>query len=194
MKKINPDTTQRKRTINRIKRLLILLTLAFIITLGITYAILRAVNRWFDRYELVFNKPVSVTIKRPIEIKERQVEVKEIVRVINEIPHPADLKTDTEKYIYEVFGIEDYKVAIAVFRAESGLREDAINVNTNGSVDVGVAQINSVHFKKEGCSLKEVATMKGNIDCAYKIYKASGWSPWVVFQKGTFLSNLKGGE
>jgi len=132
-----------------------------------------------------------VTFKTPIEVKEREVEVREIVKVIGEIPNPVDLKTDTEKYIYEVFGIEDYKVAIAIARAESGLREDAININTNSTIDLGIFQINSIHFKKEFCTLKDVVTMKGNVDCAYEIYKASGWSPWVAFSSGAFTSKLK---
>lgn len=161
-----------------------------IVGAGITYAILRGINTWFDKNELVFNKPVTITLKRPIEIKEREIEVKEIVKVIGEIPNPKDLETDVEKYIYEVFGIENYKIAIAIAKSESGLREDAIGVNTNGSVDIGIFQINSVHYKKDECQLQKIVTAKGNVDCAYSIYKASGWNPWVVFQTGAFTAKL----
>ncbi len=35
----------------------------------------------------------------------------------------------------------------AILRVESNLRPDVVRRNTNGSVDVGIAQINSVHFK-----------------------------------------------
>lgn len=174
------------------KEKIIAISGSIVILAGILYAGLMGVNRWFDTHEFQFNKPVTVTLQRPIEIKEREIEVKQIVQVINEIPHPEDLETDTEKYIYEVFGIEDYKIALAIARAESGLREDAINAyNTNGTVDVGIFQINSVHFSKEACSLKEVATMKGNVDCAYELYKASGWTPWVVFNNGAFTDKLE---
>lgn len=34
----------------------------------------------------------------------------------------------------------------AILRVESGLRADPVRRNTNGSIDVGIAQINSVHF------------------------------------------------
>ena len=162
----------------------------FILAVGLGYQGVKKINAWFDTHELVFNQVVNLELKRPIEIREREVEIKQIIQVINEIPHPEDLKTDTEKYIYEVFGIENYKIAIALARAESGLREEAIGFNV-GSVDIGVFQINSVHFKKEGCSLKEVSTMKGNIDCAYKIYQASGWNPWVAFKNGNFTNFVK---
>jgi len=162
-----------------------------ILALGLLIAIFKAISGWFDKHEVKFNQVVQIEVQSPVSIIERQVEVNQIVQVINQIPNPVDLQTDTEKYIYEKFGIENYKLAIAIFRSESGLREDAININTNGTIDVGVAQINSVHFKKPGCSLKEVATYKGNIDCAYSIYQASGWTPWTVFKTGAFIDKLK---
>jgi hypothetical protein len=158
---------------------------------GLGFSIFRHLSVWYDTHEIEFNEVVKVEFNTPITIKEREVEVKEIVKVINAIPNPVDLKTDTEKYIYEKFGLQDYKVAIAVARAESGLREDAININSNNTIDVGIFQINQVHFKKEGCSLKELATYKGNIDCAYKIFQASGWNPWVAFTNGSFINKLK---
>lgn len=182
--KINPKATF------GLKTKLFALFGSVILLLGFTYSIFRGVSAWFDTHTMQFNKVVNLELKRPVEVKERQVEIREIVRVINEIPHPDNLETDTEKYIYEVFGIENYKIAIAIARAESGLRDDAIGINP-GSVDIGVFQINSTHFKQEGCSLAEVATIQGNIDCAYQIYQASGWNPWVVFQSGAFTNNLK---
>lgn len=165
--------------------------LMLIMIAGLTTAILRGITAWFDRNTLEFNKVVEVKFNKPIEVKERQIEVSQVVKVMETIPHPDDLETDVEKYIYEVFGIEDYKIALAIARSESGLREDALNTyNSNGTIDVGIFQINSVHFTKDGCSLKEVATMKGNVDCAYQIYQASGWTPWVVFNNGAFKDKL----
>ncbi len=164
---------------------------SIILVVGLLDVILRAVSSWFDTHTIKFNKVVQIQLQSPIEIKSREAQVKEIVKVINAIPNPVDLKTDTEKYIYEKFGLQDYKVAIAIARSESGLREDAINVNTNGSVDVGVFQVNSSNFKRPGCSLKEIANYKGNIDCAYSMFKASGWSPWVTFKTGAFIGELK---
>jgi hypothetical protein len=155
------------------------------------YQVTKGVNEWFDKHELVFNQVLRVEVKAPIQIKDRQVQINQVVNVINQVPEPKDLNTDIEKYIYQVFGIENYKLAIAIFKAESGLREDAININTNNTIDIGVAQINSIHFKKEGCSLKEVSNYKGNIDCAYKLFQASGFGPWVAFNNSSFISKLK---
>lgn len=186
MKKLNKPKI--KRRYYAIFAGIIFILFAF---MAIGYYALMAADNWFNVNELVFNKPVTIVFKSPLEVKRREIGISEVIRVMETIPHPDDLETDTEKYIYEVFGIEDYKIALAIAKSESGLREDAINAyNTNGTVGVGIFQINSIHFTKEGCSLKEVATMKGNVDCAKQIYDASGWGPWVVFQTGAFKNKL----
>jgi hypothetical protein len=163
---------------------------AFIIGLGLIVAILRGVSAWFDVNRLVFKKPVEVTFNKPVSVEERKVEVAQVVQVMQTIPHPDDLETDIELAIYEKWGIADYKVAIAIAKSESGLKNEAFNVNTNGSIDVSIFQINSVHFKKEGCSLEEVTTVQGNIDCAYSLWLEQSWNPWVVFQTGAFKNKL----
>lgn len=170
-------------------RLIIIGLIIFFTTLLIgTYETTKAVNSFFNERYLKFNKVISVTLKYPFEIKAREkakVVEKKII-----LDYPDEIDTPIEQYICEKFGAYDCKTALAVFKAESGLREDAVNINTNGTIDVGIAQINSVHFKKPGCSLKEIADMYKNVDCAYTIWKASGWSPWVAFNKGSYLSHL----
>ena len=96
-----------------------------------------------------------------------------------------------EKYICDKWGIADCKIALAVAKAESGMREQAFNINTNNTVDIGIFQINSIHFNKEGCSLKEITDAYKNVDCAYQIYKASGWNAWSAFNNSSFKNNLK---
>jgi hypothetical protein len=54
------------------------------------------------------------------------------------------------------------------------LNPSARGMNTNGTSDVGIFQINSVHGIPE-YYLKDWRT---NIDIAYQIYKASGWNAW----------------
>lgn len=173
------------------KTKLIAIICAIVLACGLIFAALKAISSWFNAHEIRFNKVLEVQVNKPIEIVNRQVEVTQIVQVMNDIPNPVDLQTDTEKYIYEVFGIDNYKVAIAVARAESGLREDAININSNNTIDVGTFQINSIHFKKAGCSLKEVSTMQGNVLCAKSIFDASGWNPWVAAKTGAMIQFLK---
>jgi len=85
----------------------------------------------------------------------------------------------------------DCKIALGVAQAESGFREDAININDNGTIDVGIFQINSVHFKQEGCTLQDVVYQNKNVECAYKIFKASGWSAWTAWKSGSYLAEVK---
>src|SRR3990167_4248410 len=82
------------------------------------------INDWFETHRFQFNQPIIVTLQKPVEIKERKVEAQEIVRIIETIPAPEDLETEPEKLIYKYFGIEHYRMAIAVSRCE-GLNHPA---------------------------------------------------------------------
>jgi hypothetical protein len=78
----------------------------------------------------------------------------------------------------------DLVIAIAVAKAESGWRSSARNGNTNGSLDCGLWQINSVHrqlLKKNNCY-----DPKANARMARAVWKQShgSWSPWVTYQRG----------
>lgn len=63
---------------------------------------------------------------------------------------------------------------IRIARCESGLREEAVNKNRNGTIDGGVFQINSVHKQK----LSNVFDFRFNIDYAYKLFLSQGFGPW----------------
>ena len=89
-------------------------------------------------------------------------------------------KYDVIRDIIITFG-DDYRTALAVAKAESGLRCEAYHFNDNGTVDSSVFQLNSVH-KKRG----NLADCKENIKIAKQIVDEQGWSPWVVYWKGTY--------
>ncbi len=166
------------------KKILILLP----ITLIVFVFIIIKVNSWFDSHYFNFNQPVKVAFLPPVEVKVRKLQVIEY-KVILE--YPEEIDTPIEKYICDKFGVYDCKTALAVSKAENGTRQpDRFNINTNGTIDVGIFQINSIHFKKEGCSLAEIVDAEKNVDCAYKIFKDSGWSAWVGFKNGNYLNNL----
>lgn len=196
IKQIKPD---KKLRIDR-KAKVIIFIIALILIIALANKGLQEVNVWFATHYLQFNKVVNIELKKPIEIRERKVETQEIVRIIETIPNPEDLETDIEHYVYEVFGIENYRLALAIFSAESGLKEDAWHINTNASIDYGIAQINSVNWKVEGCSLKEIVDAKKNIDCAYVLWdRADGevgngrgkFTPWSAFKNGAFINKLE---
>lgn len=148
---------------------------------------LRFLDSFFDRYSLSFFSPIEIKLQQPIVVVERKTKIEYIREFAESLPIP---KTPLEKYICEKFG-KECQIALAVALAESGMREEAINVNTNSTIDIGIFQINSVHWKKNGCSPKELFDSYKNVDCAYKIYSASGWSAWSAVNNGSFAKFVK---
>ncbi len=97
----------------------------------------------------------------------------------------------------------DCKTAMAVFKAESGLRANAMNWNCRygdistsckfedrslaWSVDCGITQLN---FPGQECP-KEAFDAEWNIQKAYEWkYKTRGFQPWVAFTSGSYLQQL----
>lgn len=146
------------------------------------------INNFFQTHYFKFSSPVKIGFFKPVELKIREPQ---IIKEIQILDYPDDIDTPIEQYICDKFGPYDCKVALAIAKAESGIREDAVNINTNNTIDVGIFQINSVHFKKPGCALKDIVDAKKNVDCAYTIWKSSGWNPWVAHNTGSYLTHLK---
>ena len=92
-------------------------------------------------------------------------------------PTPTPKRSEVIAYIAKTFEPEGAQVmvkAVECFYSESGLRYNAVNVNTNGTHDGGVAQLNDVHKM----SLEDRMDYKKNIDKAYELYKRQGFNPW----------------
>ena len=66
--------------------------------------------------------------------------------------------------------------AVKIFECESGLRADAVNnSNKNGTADVGIPQINTVH----GIRAKWLKNPSISIRVAKQLYdEQGGWSAW----------------
>jgi hypothetical protein len=176
-----------------------------IVLLGLFLAILMGVNAWYEHSEFVFKKPIEVTLNKPISVKKKEVKMAQIVKITETIPAPEDLETEPEKLIYDYFGLEHYRMAIAVSKCE-GLNHpaDGFNVNRHidrpDTIDVGYMRINSANFKLEGCSLLEVATPEGNIACGYKMWdrgdgeegnEKGNFNAWVGYWNGCALTKYK---
>lgn len=69
----------------------------------------------------------------------------------------------------------DIITMIKIGRCESGLRENAMGVNTNKTVDRGVFQINSIH---KNISNQDAFDFEKNIKYAWNMFKAQGTTPW----------------
>lgn len=155
-----------------------------------------AVSQWFDTHRIVFNQPVKMKIVSPIEIKERKAQI--IEKKIGQAK-PEEVNTPIKEYACKKWGEFNCLTMIAVFQSESGWDNTKWHYNENKSLDYGLGQINSINWKLEGCSLKEIVDEYKNINCAYKIWdRADGkegnnkgsFDPWVVYQTQAYLANL----
>lgn len=103
----------------------------------------------------------------------------EVRKEIKERSGYTDKQYEVVEIIKKHFG-KDAEKAIDCFRSESGLRAEAINTaNRNGTVDRGVAQINSVHCGKiQGDCATALLDAETNIKVAKQIFDRSGFNPW----------------
>jgi hypothetical protein len=76
-------------------------------------------------------------------------------------------------------------IAAAVALAESGGNPDAIGHNSNGSVDRGLWQINSIH------GAQSTTDVTGNVRSAIAISNnGTNWQPWTTFVSGAYRKFL----
>lgn len=91
-------------------------------------------------------------------------------------PEMADLpEREANIAIIKKIWTTDWQIGVAIASCESGLRAGAVNRhNSNGSIDVGLFQINSVHNYTEDEMLDPIA----NAGVAYAKYVKQGTNPW----------------
>ena len=60
---------------------------------------------------------------------------------------------------------------------------DIYHYNTDGSLDWGYFQINTVHLERPGLNLRDLLDCKANIDFAHQLYlEKGGFTPWSTFK------------
>ena len=106
----------------------------------------------------------NTRIIEPVQAKE--IEVKELT---------------IEEKISKMFP-ENPTVMIAVAKAESGLDPMATNRNTNGTRDIGILMVNSVH----GYDDLEMFDVDKNLAAAREVYDKQGITAWSAFNNGSY--------
>jgi len=83
------------------------------------------------------------------------------------------------------------RVALAIQRAENPKGACEIyHYNTDGTLDWGYFQINTVHLERRGLNLRDLLDCKANIDFAYVLYLERGFAPWSTYNNGAYLKFL----
>jgi len=99
--------------------------------------------------------------------------------------------TAYQQYACNKFGTA-CRIALAVQRAEN-LRGDCeiYHYNSDGTLDWGYFQINTVHLKRAGVNLRDLLDCKANIDFAYQLYTERGFEPWSTYKNGAYQRFLR---
>lgn len=88
----------------------------------------------------------------------------------------------------------DVNTARALMKTESGCNpaRDNAGLNSDGTNDVGLMQINSIHVASGLISEEARRDPKANMDAAYALYRGAGykWTPWSAYNSGDYLKNL----
>lgn len=100
--------------------------------------------------------------------------------------------TANQQYTCEKFG-PACGVALAIQRAENAIGACEIyHYNTSdGTLDWGYFQINSVHLRRAGLNLRDLLDCKTNIDYAYRLYLEKGFEPWTTYTSGAYRKFLR---
>ena len=98
--------------------------------------------------------------------------------------------TAFQQYACNKFG-PACRVALAVQRAENARGDCEIyHYNTDGTLDWGYFQINTVHLKRPGLNLRDLLDCRANIDFAYQLYQERGFQPWSTYNNGAYRKYL----
>ncbi len=81
----------------------------------------------------------------------------------------------------------DWATIVAIVKAENqGLDPAATNRNRNGSIDYGLAQINSVH----GIPIDKLVDPVGNLTAAKVVHGKQGFKAWTQYGNGAYRQYL----
>jgi hypothetical protein len=144
---------------------------------------------WFtSHYTTSLQNPVQLELRWPVVISKRSNSDGAQSARSDQQGRPL---TAWQQYACQQFG-DDCRVALAIQRAENPAGKCEIyHYNTDGTLDWGYFQINTVHLKRPGLNLRDLLDCKANIDFAYKLFQESqGFTPWSTYNSGRYRQYL----
>jgi hypothetical protein len=154
-----------------------------LITLGLAAA--AACLWWFHgQYTVSLQSPILVRTQWPLVIAERVSSEGAQEAQADQQGHGLSA---WQQYACKKFG-PDCRVALAIQRAENPKGKCEIyHYNSNGTLDWGYFQINTVHLLRPGLNLRDLLDCKANIDFAYQLYRERhGFTPWSTYNSGLY--------
>ena len=141
-----------------------------------------------SEYSISLRPPFRLGCQWPVIISPRIVEEETKAVQADQLGHRL---TAYQQYACNKFGSE-CRVALAVQRAENRRGDCEIyHYNTDGTLDWGYFQINTVHLKRPGVNLRALLDCRANIDFAYQLYTERGFEPWTTYRNGAYRRFLR---
>ena len=123
--------------------------------------------------------PVSMTSTVSLSGAETTTNLNRAGLGLTAVEGKLTLRYEIENYIKMKFG-KDGERALKIAYCESSLNTQAIHANTNGTIDRGLFQLNTVH---DHVTSECAFNAQCNIDAAYNLYLKQGFTPWVCNRK-----------
>jgi len=137
-----------------------------------------------SHYSISMQNPVQIQLRWPVVISE--LAVSEDAERARADQHGRRLSV-WQQYACIKFG-SDCRVALAIQRAENPQGKcEVYHYNSDGTLDWGYFQINTVHLKRPGLNLRDLLDCKANIDFAYQLFQEKhGFTPWSTYNSGKY--------
>jgi hypothetical protein len=146
-----------------------------------------AVGLLLDRYAFSLQWPLRIHLQSPLVISLRSP--REEAAAAQADQNGRHL-TAYQQYACLKFG-SACRVALAIQRAENPKGACEIyHYNSDGTLDWGYFQINTVHLQRPGLNLRDLLDCKANIDFAYLLYQERGFVPWTTYNSGAYVRFL----
>jgi hypothetical protein len=142
-----------------------------------------------SRYTFTLQSPLRIRLQSPLVIAPKQSAEETGEAQSDQFGRRL---TAYQQYACNKFG-PACRIALAVQRAENprGVCE-IYHYNSDGTLDWGYFQINTVHLKRPGLNLRDLLDCKANIDFAYQLYTERGFQPWTTYNSGAYRRFLRG--
>jgi hypothetical protein len=141
-----------------------------------------------SRYTFTLQSPLRVHLQWPLVIAPRITTAETSEAQADQFGRGL---TAYQQYTCNKFG-KACRVALAVQRAENPRGACEIyHYNSDGTLDWGYFQINTVHLKRAGVNLRDLLDCKANIDFAYLLYQERGFEPWTTYTSGAYRKYLR---
>ena len=141
-----------------------------------------------DRYTLSLQYPVRIHFQWPLVVAAKTAGEGAAEAQADQFGHRL---TAYQQYACNKFG-PACRMALAIQRAENPRGAcEIFHYNSDGTLDWGYFQINTVHLTRPGLNLRDLLDCKANIDFAYQLYQERGFQPWSTYNNGAYRRFLR---